>query len=55
MKIELFEIPIRDVAKGYRDSQEQGVIGYDGKLNIRPAYQREFIYKDDSFFVKIKI
>ena len=47
MKIELFEIPIRDVAKGYRDSQEQGVIGYDGKLNIRPAYQREFIYKDD--------
>ena len=47
MKIELHEIPIREVAKGYKDSQEAGVVGYGGKLNIRPAYQREFIYKDD--------
>jgi len=23
-----------------------GVIGYDGNLDIRPPYQREFIYKD---------
>ena len=22
------------------------VVGYDGRLNIRPAFQREFIYKD---------
>ena len=47
MKIELHEIPIREVAKGYKDSQESGVIGYNGLLDIRPAYQREFIYKDD--------
>ena len=33
--------------KGYKDSQENGVVGYNGLLNIRPAYQREFIYKDD--------
>ena len=47
MKIELHEIPIREIAKGYKDSQESGVVGYGGLLDIRPAYQREFIYKDD--------
>ena len=46
MKIELHEITIREVVNGYRDSQEHGVVGYDGKLNIRPAYQREFVYKE---------
>ena len=46
MKIELHEIPIRDVADGYVDSAENGVVGYGGRLNIRPAFQREFIYKD---------
>lgn len=44
MKIELHEIPVRDVANGYVDSAENGVVGYDGRLNIRPAFQREFIY-----------
>ena len=29
-----------------RDSAENGVRGYGGRLNIRPAFQREFIYKD---------
>ena len=46
MKIELHEIPVREVANGYVDSAENGVVGYDGRLNIRPAFQREFIYKD---------
>lgn len=46
MKIELKEIPIRDVSNGYIDNAEEGVYGYDGKLNIRPKYQREFVYKD---------
>jgi len=46
MKIELKEITIRDVANKYVDNAEEGVIGYGGKLNIRPKYQREFIYKD---------
>lgn len=44
MKIELKQIPLRDVVKGYVDNEEEGVMGYDGKLNIRPKYQREFIY-----------
>lgn len=45
MNIEKKDIPIRDVVKGYFDSEENGVFGYDGKLNIRPAFQREFVYK----------
>lgn len=46
MKIKLHEIPIREVARGYVDSAENGVVGYGGRLNIRPAFQREFIYKE---------
>lgn len=46
MKIKLYEIPIREVVEKYKDSAENGVIGYNGRLNIRPAFQREFIYKD---------
>ena len=44
MKIELHEISIRDVAENYFDNDEEGVLGYNGKLNIRPKYQREFVY-----------
>ena len=46
MKIELHEIKIRDIANGYVDSQENGVVGYGGLLNIRPKYQREFVYDE---------
>ena len=46
MKIELKEITVRDLANGYKDNAEEGVFGYGGKLDIRPPYQREFIYKD---------
>jgi len=46
MKIELKELKVRDLAEGYEDNEEAGVVGYSGKLDIRPPYQREFIYKD---------
>lgn len=46
MKIELKEIAVRELANGYRDNAEDGVVGFGGKLDIRPPYQREFIYKD---------
>lgn len=46
MQIELREITIREIANGYVDNAENGVTGYGGKLNIRPAFQREFVYKD---------
>src|SRR3954447_5359746 len=46
MKIELKEMTVRDLTEGYQDNDEAGVVGYSGKLDIRPPYQREFIYKD---------
>lgn len=46
MKIKLHEIAVKDVTANYINNAEEGVIGYGGKLNIRPKYQREFIYKD---------
>jgi len=46
MKIELKKITIADLAKDYKDDNEGGVIGFSGKLDIRPAFQREFVYKD---------
>lgn len=46
MKIKLNEITIRDLFKGYKDSQEEGVVAYNGLLDIRPKYQREFVYDD---------
>jgi len=46
MNIELKEITIQELTNGYEDNQESGVVGFDGKLDIRPPYQREFIYKD---------
>ena len=46
MKIELHELTIREISENYIDNAENGVIGYNGKLNIRPKYQREFVYKD---------
>lgn len=45
MKIEEHKIPVREVFNGYVDSAELGVRGYGGRLNIRPAFQREFVYK----------
>ncbi|MFA5146634.1 MAG: DUF262 domain-containing protein [Candidatus Omnitrophota bacterium] len=47
MKIELHKIQIRKVIAGYKDSAEEGVVAYSGKLDIRPKYQREFVYKAD--------
>ena len=46
MDITLKNITIKELAANYRDNQEDGVVGYGGKLNIRPPYQREFVYSD---------
>ena len=46
MKIELQKITVRELTQGYEDNEEQGVRGYGGKLDIRPPYQREFIYDE---------
>jgi hypothetical protein len=44
VKIELKEITVRDLSTGYTDDTEGGVTGYGGKLDIRPPFQREFVY-----------
>ena len=46
MDIDLHEIKVRDLVNGYVDSGISGVVAYGGKLDVRPAYQREFIYKE---------
>lgn len=44
MKIELQNIKLKDIFNGFVDNGDDGVFAYDGKLTIRPAYQREFVY-----------
>ena len=46
MTIEQREVTVGEMVDGYTNSEEQGVRGYGGKLDIRPPYQREFIYDE---------
>ena len=46
MKIDLKKLTVRDLVENYHDDGEGGVRGYGGKLDIRPPFQREFVYKD---------
>ena len=47
MDITLVKISVKELTKNYVDNNEGGVTGLDGKLDIRPAYQREFIYSPE--------
>lgn len=46
MKIELFNISVKELTSEYNDRGEEGITGFNGKLDIRPPYQREFIYNE---------
>ena len=46
MTIKQIEVTVGEITKGYTNNDEQGVRGYDGLLDIRPPYQREFIYNE---------
>ena len=48
MKIDLHEVRVRELCAGYNDLsiQEEGIVGYGGRINIRPKYQREFVYDE---------
>ncbi len=46
MEIKELKVTIGAVCKGYFNDAEEGVVGYDERLDIRPRYQREFVYKD---------
>ena len=47
MEITMHEIPVREVAKDFIDDPNLGCRCYGGKLNIRPAFQREFVYNNE--------
>ena len=46
MKIELLDLTVRELVEDYKDNSDVdgSVTGYGGKLDIRPPFQREFIY-----------
>lgn len=48
MKIELKEISVRELVAGYQDHAENGVVGFGGKLDIRPAYSANLFTKKNS-------
>jgi len=47
MDITLQPITIRELVNGFSNNEEEGVVGYGGLLNIRPKYQREFVYSEN--------
>lgn len=53
MNIELHKIRIGDLVKGFKNNEEEGVVGYGGRLDIRPKYQREFVYKEPQRYAVI--
>ncbi len=46
MKIEPLSLTVRELCEGYADHAEDGVVAYGGRLDVRPKYQREFIYSE---------
>lgn len=47
MKIKPIKKKVSQIYNGYFNDDEEGVVAYDEKLNVRPKYQREFVYKDE--------
>lgn len=47
MQVEQKLILIRDLVKDYTDDIDLGVKAYNGNLDVRPSYQREFIYSPE--------
>lgn len=47
MNIDRMQVTIRELIDGYEEKGDEGiegVVAYGGKLDVRPAYQREYIY-----------
>lgn len=54
MKVEPTKVTIRELVDGYVNNDEEGVLAYGGLLNVRPKYQREFIYDEPQKHAVIK-
>lgn len=46
MEIKLKKVTVRHLVENYEDNDESGVQAYGGQLDVRPPYQREFVYGD---------
>ena len=46
MQITELKVTVGEICEGYSNDEEEGVVGYNKQLDIRPKYQREFVYKD---------
>lgn len=47
MKITEQKVKIKEIVEGYENNEENGVVAFGGKLNVRPKYQREFVYNPE--------
>ncbi len=47
MKINMLELKVGDLVQGYFEDDSTGKVGaWNGKLDVRPEYQREFVYRE---------
>lgn len=46
MDVKPLDVTVRELVEDYSDNGASGVRGYGGRLDIRPPYQREFVYDD---------
>lgn len=47
MKIDMIKLPVRELIKSYsEDDTTSRVVAWDGDLDVRPEYQREYVYDD---------
>lgn len=48
MKINMIKVPVKELIQGYsEDDQTSRVRAWGGKLDVRPEYQREYVYSED--------
>ena len=50
MNITPKKISIRELVEGYEKDEDDRIAGWGGKLDIRPAYQREYIHENNPEF-----
>ncbi|MCY4163865.1 MAG: DUF262 domain-containing protein [bacterium] len=46
MDVKLKEVTVAELIESYSDDGDGGVVGFGGNLDIRPQFQREFVYKE---------
>lgn len=48
MKINMIKVPVKELIQGYsEDDKTSRVRAWGGKLDVRPEYQREYVYSED--------